>query len=166
MVLKTKPLPSREQLLRLGVHSMLANRTTRNSESNCLEWNESQHLRDGYGAMRVDRQRYLAHRLAYALWVGPVPNGMLVLHSCDNRRCIEPSHLSVGTIADNISDMDAKSRRAIRERSGRAKLTEEQVKYIREKYKPRIHTLQMLADELGVCSRQVWMITSNKSWRD
>ena len=166
MTLKTRVMPDREQLLHLGVHLKLAQNSIRNSETGCLEWDESRHLREGYGSIRVMNQRHLVHRLSHVLWVGPIPHGMLVRHSCDNRRCIEPAHLSIGTIADNIADMDARGRRAIRAKAGRAKLTEEQVRHIREKFKPRVYTLQMLADELGICLRQVHMIARNKSWKE
>jgi hypothetical protein len=86
-------------------------------EGECLIW-QSPPRKDGYGQIWGDppktgsaRARNLgAHRAAYEVWVGPIPKGMLVLHSCDNRLCINPKHLSLGTHADNMAQMVARGR--------------------------------------------------------
>lgn len=70
--------------------------------------------KDGYGqiTIRTDDNRYTskAHRIAYQICKGDIPKGMYVLHSCDNPRCVNPDHLSVGTQKDNIKDMFQKGR--------------------------------------------------------
>lgn len=63
-----------------------------------------------YPAMKIDGRHKLVHRLAYELYVGPIPEGMCVLHKCDNPRCHRPEHLFLGTYADNVHDMIVKGR--------------------------------------------------------
>ena len=71
-------------------------------------------LPSGYGTMRIRRERRtaLVHRVAYEVWIGPIPEGMQVLHRCDTPPCFNPSHLWIGTQRDNIHDMLAKGRDA------------------------------------------------------
>lgn len=80
---------------------------------------------DGYGLMggRSKTGHKLAHRYSYSVHIGPIPNGMLVMHKCDTPACINPSHLQVGTNADNVRDRDQKGRT-------NKKLTDEQVREI------------------------------------
>lgn len=81
------------------------------TESGCWEWGG---LRDpdNYGKVSVTggRVQMLAHRAAYEVWVGPIPDGAVVMHKCDNPPCINPDHLSTGTQLDNIQDMVTKGR--------------------------------------------------------
>lgn len=72
----------------------------------------------GYGRLRLNGRLILAHRVAYELEIGPVPNGLLVLHHCDVRACVNPAHLFLGTHADNAADRDAKGRQAKGNRHG------------------------------------------------
>ena len=77
---------------------------------------------------------FTAHRLAYSLVNDcPIPVGMLVRHSCDDRRCVEPSHLSLGTHQDNSDDKLSRRRQAFGERHGSAKLTQGEVSVIRDR---------------------------------
>jgi len=64
--------------------------------------------KDGYGKHGCNSER--AHRVAYKQFVGPIPGGMLVCHSCDNRLCCNPAHLFLGSPRDNTRDMIAKDR--------------------------------------------------------
>lgn len=66
--------------------------------------------KNGYRQMRVTPNTLKAHRIAYELLVGPIPDGLILLHSCDSRRCVNPAHLSVGTYKDNYDDMMRKGR--------------------------------------------------------
>lgn len=75
----------------------------------CWPWIAG-HNRDGYGSFRVDDHTELAHRVAWAEANGPVPDGMDVLHTCDNPPCCNPRHLFLGTAADNARDSVAKGR--------------------------------------------------------
>ena len=64
----------------------------------------------GYGSMKVNGKMISAHRLSYELFVGPLPYGKILLHSCDNRLCVRPGHLKPGTHKDNTQDMFNKNR--------------------------------------------------------
>lgn len=80
------------------------------TDGECWPWKHSR-LRDGYGLFDTRRLgSQAAHRLAYQFKVGAIPDGMQVMHSCDNRRCCNPKHLSVGTNRENALDMMRKGR--------------------------------------------------------
>ena len=78
-------------------------------ESGCWEWT-SEKTEKGYGRLRVNGKNVRAHRLSYQLFVGEIPKGLFVCHSCDNPGCVNPEHLFVGTCMDNIHDMIVKGR--------------------------------------------------------
>ena len=61
-----------------------------------------------YGNFNMPSGKISAHRFAYALWVGPIGDGMIIMHTCDNPPCVNPKHLVQGTMAENIADRDAK----------------------------------------------------------
>lgn len=99
-------------------------------ESGCIRF--TGHLDgEGYGRIMVARVKYMAHRLSYSLNNGPIPDGYVVRHKCDNPSCINPEHLEVGTQADNIADKVSRGRQARGSGVGRAILTEEAVREIR-----------------------------------
>lgn len=76
----------------------------------CWEW-QGALAPTGYGNFGVHAKRHLsAHKAAFLLAVGPVPEGRVLMHSCDNRRCCNPAHLSVGTYRDNTQDGIRKGR--------------------------------------------------------
>lgn len=83
------------------------------AENGCWVWNQAC-FTNGYGAVKrvVNGQKRMwgAHRYQWAMYNGPIPDNLLVLHKCDNPRCINPEHLFLGTQFDNIRDMIAKGR--------------------------------------------------------
>jgi len=80
-----------------------------NQKTGCIEFTGTKHP-FGYGAMKVDGVPTGAHRVAWALAFGPIPEGKHVCHRCDNPPCVTPEHLFLGTNADNIRDKVAKGR--------------------------------------------------------
>lgn len=80
----------------------------------------------GYGAVSVGDLSTGAHRVAYEVWVGPVPAGLVVRHRCDNPPCINPAHLELGTQQDNIDDRERRGRRNVkRNRNPNIKIRDE-----------------------------------------
>ncbi len=83
---------------------------TRRAANGCTEWQRS-HFKNGYGRVKTVGRRVVGtHREAYTLFVGPIPDGLFVLHRCDNRRCVSPAHFFIGDAGDNIRDCVAKGR--------------------------------------------------------
>ena len=87
----------------------------------------------GYGLCNSEKVKTAsAHRVAYEAFIGKIPEGMVVAHTCDNRLCVNPSHLWLATHKQNSQDMVKKSRSAKGEKCGKSKLNNEQVEFIRQ----------------------------------
>lgn len=78
-------------------------------KDNCKLWQGAKTPK-GYGVLTVSGKQIFAHRLAYRLFHGVIPAGMLVCHKCDTPDCINPDHLFLGTAKDNTQDMSIKGR--------------------------------------------------------
>lgn len=123
--------------------------------------------RDGYGIFRgsIAGKTYTkAHRFSYSLHTGEIiPDGMIAMHSCDNPRCVNPDHLSLGTNMDNMRDKIAKGRMRVAEgeNGGHAVLTEKQVKAI--VLDPRPYA--QIAADYGVKASTIGSIKQRKSWK-
>lgn len=132
---------------------------------NCWIWTAAVD-RKGYGklGMRIDGKprTVQAHRVAYQMLVGPIPDGMVLCHRCDNPPCVNPTHLFVGTIADNMRDMARKGRFS----RSQAKLTPELVREIRSRYIPRRVSLTMLAAQYGVSFQLISLVVNRRIWQD
>lgn len=120
--------------------------------------------RNRYGRIMCDRTYVLAHRISYLIHKGPVPDGLLIMHSCDEPRCQNPQHLRVGTQLDNIRDCIAKGRanRAVGEAAGASVLTERDVLKIRSLYPGR--SQQSIADRYGVKQTTISRIVLRQTW--
>lgn len=137
-------------------------------DGSCLLWCGAMHPR-GYGLIRKAGKWSKAYRVSYEIHHGAIPDGMVVMHSCDQPGCINPAHLSIGTQRDNVRDMISKGRdnRLSGERHPHAKLTVEEVAEIRRRYIPRKHGCGAgaLAMEFGVSKQTVQAILVGETWR-
>jgi len=124
----------------------------------------------GYGRRNTaeggHRRSVLAHRAAYEHTYGPIPSGLCVMHRCDNRACVNPKHLVLGTWSDNVRDMDNKGRRnpARGERNNHARLTVEQVLTIKRELSKGV-TGRELALRYDVWDSTISAIKRRVNWR-
>jgi hypothetical protein len=132
------------------------------TESGCWIWMGSTTSR-GYGQLIDDNKKYYAHRASYEAFVGEIPSGMYVCHRCDNRFCVNPSHLFVGTQKDNLQDMKIKGRSTRGEKNKQAKLTKHAVEAIKWGLKNGIKEKD-LAENWGVCRQTINNIKNKKRW--
>lgn len=133
-------------------------------EPGCWVWTASKFW-DGYGKFRLGATMVKAHRISFEIHNGQIPDGLHVLHKCDNPACVNPEHLFSGSHAENMADKEAKARGVSFRGSkhGRAKLTEADVAVIRA---ARGVTQQQLADQFGVSNQLISRIKSGGIWRD
>lgn len=131
----------------------------------CWEWQATK-SRNGYGTLSDGEKTVKAHRVSYELAFGPILDEKWVLHRCDNRGCVRPDHLFLGTRADNIADMMQKGRHRCASRLGddnyNAKLTTSDVIDIRRRYQHGKGG--QLASEFGVNRALIWKIVHRKLW--
>lgn len=119
--------------------------------------------RDGYGRMRLDGKERFTHRIAYEHWVGPLEVGKVIMHTCDVPACCNPDHLRQGTQAENNRDCAAKGRKPKGSANGNAKLTEDQVKWMRHFFTQGISGEQ-LSKIFNVSRVQVRKILTFENW--
>lgn len=141
-------------------------RVNKNAANGCWEWIgtvEEGEFASPYPQTNYDGKKYRVHRLAYTLLKGPIPDGKMLLHSCDNPKCCNPDHLRPGTHQENMQDVVDRCRRLgmlAGEDNGRAKLTQEIADIIRERYSSG-ETQQQIADSYGISQHAVSKIVRN-----
>lgn len=108
----------------------------------------------------------MAHRASYQMFCGEIPDGLQVLHHCDNPACVNPGHLFVGTHTDNMQDMVAKGRNVCRKGVDhhKAKLNPEKAFFIRWQAAMK-QSWSSLAAEYGVSKYLIQCIVHNRIWR-
>ncbi len=153
-----------------------------NKTSKCWEWTAPPV--GGYGRIFISGKAKKAHRVSYELHFGEIPDGLLVLHKCDNPICVRPGHLFLGTHLDNCLDKHKKGRENIESRSGdnhwmknkpdriakgsayhRSSLTDEQVKSLYCEYFEGGITQRDLAKKYGISHKNISHILLGKTWK-
>lgn len=137
-----------------------------NLEGDCWNWKGSLTVRGGYGQLNVRHKVIKAHRISYALFYGDPDQDLFVCHKCDNPRCVNPSHLFLGTCADNTRDAWFKGRLPLPPlRQGTdvycAKLTDNDVRHIKESMLPGVELAQLF----GVSKSTISSIKKGKTWK-
>lgn len=131
-------------------------------DGECWPWTGYVNKR-GYG--RFGGAQILAHRAAWEMVNGPIPVGHVIRHTCDNKICCNPDHLLPGTHADNVADMCSRGRNAMGEKNGRRKLSEEDVRKIRDMYIPRVVTRKKLSGLFGITESMIEKIVRRVYWK-
>lgn len=135
----------------------------RRGTEDCWEWQGGVGTH-GYGRATLNGKRMTTHRLAWTLAHGHEPQ-LQILHSCDNKRCVNPQHLREGTLQDNSRDAVERDRVAHGERSAAAKLTEADVIDIRRRLKHGSELKKDIATEYGVSQSVISDIRVGRTWR-
>lgn len=133
----------------------------------CWPWQKFRDKPMGYGVVSYNGKPRRAHRIAWTIRRGPTPEGIDVLHRCDNPPCCNPKHLWLGTDLDNRRDCLAKGRArfARGEDSGATKITAKQALTIRRRYAKGGISQQKLGDLFGINQRAISAIILRKSWK-
>lgn len=137
-------------------------------ERSCWEWRGAISS-NGYGNFACKGEKDLAHRWSWRAFNGDIPEGLWVLHRCDNRRCVNPEHLFLGDRSGNMKDCARKGRLKLPdvrgEKHSESKLTSHQVYEIRQRYADFKIPQRKLAYEYGVSQGLINHILRGKAWR-
>lgn len=130
-------------------------------ETGCWMWQGR--LCQGYGRMMINRQYHRVHRLSYEAFRGPIPDGLVVRHTCDTPACIYPLHLKSGTTKQNIHD--AIERKRFRPRGKDHLLSEVEIKEIARRYHAGESTKDM-GQEFGLNRNYIMRLINQEYWRE
>lgn len=145
-----------------NIKERFENSIEKDPETGCWLWMKSRR-KGGYGRMKINGKDEVASRVAWILFIGPIPEEIEILHRCDNPPCANPSHLFLGTEKDNKQDSVNKGRHAYGERNGGGgKLTGEDVKTIKEDHRP----YKEISMHFGVSLCMIQGIKSGRLWKN
>lgn len=132
----------------------------------CWIWRGTR-IPKGYGMVNYYGKDMRAHRVAYLLFVGPIPTGLWVLHECDNPPCVNPAHLFLGTATDNVRDMERKARakHPAGADNGLAKLSDSLVLEMRRMYATGAWSFRRLAARFGVSAPSATAAVRGETWK-
>lgn len=137
------------------------------TESGCWIWT-AYSLPNGYGRFGLNGKTELAHRAAYMLYKGRIPEGMCVCHTCDTPACVNPDHLFLGTHVDNMQDCKSKGRLTKGdtkgEINGKSKLTEKSVLEIRDLLNNSPYSQVEISKIYGVFYTAISKIKYRQTW--
>lgn len=130
------------------------------TKGDCWEWTGATFSKTGYGMACWQSKTVSAHRLSFTAFNGEIPDGLVVRHKCDNRKCCNPEHLILGTLKDNMEDCVERGRIARGSSQGLSKLTEELAIEIFLSKEPQRH----LAKRLGVSQPTIGRVRRRETW--
>lgn len=147
-----------------SLRKRLAAGIERRGDGECWPWTGSQ--RNGYGAIKHQGRVLGTHCVSFVVANGPIPDGRLVTHDCDNRLCCNPAHLTAGTAVSNVREMYARiaMRKARGEMMQNAKLTDELVRFIFAAKVVHGSSNRRIASELGLRPRLIDKVVSRQAW--
>lgn len=131
-------------------------------DDECWEWKAGLSM-GGYGKYSLKGNTVLAHRMSYVMANGDIPNGLFVCHSCDNRKCVNPNHLWLGSSQDNATDCLNKNRTLKGESNGNSKLNNEQVLKIRSLIRDG-RSISSIARDFNISNPIIANIRDGKNW--
>lgn len=154
--------PARHQQFLSG---LVIGETAPHMATPCIVWTRGRFTK-GYGSFKVGTKSHYAHRYAWESAHGAIPDGLQVMHACDNRVCCNVEHLSLGTVAENNADRDAKGRQARGERCATARLTTTDVRTIRATHNPNSRSsARLLSSRFEVSVGTIRDILHRRTWR-
>lgn len=133
------------------------------NESGCWVWSGRPNS-SGYGRFTFNKAADTAHRWAYRLFKGEDPGALYVCHSCDNKMCVNPEHLWLGTLQDNIRDMVKKGRQAKGARRHNARLDDVRARAVKELHKIGVPQNEIAAF-FGIHKATINDVATGKTWR-
>lgn len=137
-----------------------------NDPKGCWNWTgtiKKGEVDGGYGLAKINYKQIRAHCGSYSVFKGTIPKGLYVLHTCHNRKCVNPDHLRLGTHQDNMNDMTASKRQTYGELNRNHKLTEADVWSVHVRNANGEKT-SVIAKSLGVQSAAIYKILSGFRW--
>jgi len=142
----------------------LLSHITIDQKTGCWNWNRYR-MPTGYGQIGTEGSKpEMTHRVSWKLFKGPIPDGLWVLHKCDNPACVNPDHLFLGTHTDNMKDCVKKGRFRANimygENHPKHKLTVESVLAIRKDARPQWR----IAKDYGVCEDTIYKVKNRRMW--